>query len=1343
VDDRQVRMTQAAVSVFVRQEYGQCVRFVSTVFPTTTLMMMQMMLISLQRMARDHTVALFIDEHLPNVKKYPWEHALLSLTLGLIDSDAVAGLVIAPEQAAEFHCYWGSRLLTLGEVGRARREFQSCIQVAGEYPEQKLAAAQLNWPSQHPGEEDPFAKLERLNRRSADLLRTADSHSALQAAQETYLLAERILPWRRDRLTITNNYAIALLRSDDAEAAADLCVEALFLLENSTDESLGKADVARWLFLLATALEKKGDFQQAVEHLREALDILEESGTDLQAIQRIRLRLADDLIKLDRSGEAEPLAQQSLDAELQRRPRNDEAIVAARARLASNLNALDRFDDAERQYQAILGTMASSAGRLDVPYIRVLLDYVYNRMQARDYTSALSLSEELERKVRALTDIDLSLLIQTLFLRAVLLLDTGKPGLSIVLFEEALERQADSLTSDPSLNIEIHRRLADAYRELGDNAAALGHLRTVVRQLRTDGPSSELPLALHNLGINLIGLRKSRDAIDVLTEALELLRQTNDRRPEDEAAILNALGVATIDSRQDPERAENYLIEASQLDATVPGKDAEGVSSSLINLVKLYLSRENIEGATKLLDKLDLSIGPRQGQSIEYAALLTVKGETQLRGGNFAAAEDLLRRALQAHPGTTAERDMRANTLLDLCIALTMSDKRREALEVALEAMSLLSDSLIDASQAASEHERLFLLNGSYRMTSTVLTLMSSQFATAPEARKAAWEFLIRTKAIAIEAMAVQRSMNQLTFDDPARAVAEELAEKRKELAALELTGLSVNAESHVEDDVYQAYDEARKQLRSRIADLEERIGTSAHSRAALQFAMAVTADEIAAAIPQHSLLIEFVKFRMIPFAPASGMRHEPEHSESYGAFVIRGSAEPSYIDLGDASHIDQLVKDVHEKFGFGGQGTRGDQIEFMPIEVRDDPLEQLSIALRPVLAELSDPVAQLIVVPDGELTRLPIGALRNPSGSALVDIVHISYLDASRDLLPRNLQAARQSMPSVVVAAPDFNLASLDDGTDSVGTAVVNPSRMAGTTRPFITGASRQAADLSNHGIQFADLPGTRLEAEAVTNALGGLMWVGRKALKSQVLNLQSPFVLHLATHGYFLESDAATTLDIDFGILVDIAPEHTIGGRLSGGRLGNPLLRSGLAFAGANTWLKSGELHADVGNGLLTAEDVAGMNLHGTELVVLSACDTGLGSVRVGDGILGLRRAALLAGARAVVMTLWKVPDFTAAVLIRRFYDNLLDAKQTIDGALSEAQAYVRDVTVRELCDKWLAGPYLNLMPTQLVEWLRSSHEGLRPFRYESYWAGFIYVGTPHRLESLSVAPSSYSHK
>jgi CHAT domain-containing protein len=184
---------------------------------------------------------------------------------------------------------------------------------------------------------------------------------------------------------------------------------------------------------------------------------------------------------------------------------------------------------------------------------------------------------------------------------------------------------------------------------------------------------------------------------------------------------------------------------------------------------------------------------------------------------------------------------------------------------------------------------------------------------------------------------------------------------------------------------------------------------------------------------------------------------------------------------------------------------------------------------------------------------------------------------------------------------------------------------------------------------------------------------WLGAAAVEGRLKDCRSPGILHLATHGFFLADqprDPNQNLH-DPGTLPASADGGA--GRLFRARLENPLLRSRLALAGVNTWLRQGSPPAEAEDGLLTAEDVTGLDLLDTELVVLSACETGLGEVHVGEGVFGLRRAFVLAGAQTLVMSLWKVPDRQTQELMEQFYQRLL-AGQPRAEALRQAQLAVK---------------------------------------------------------------------
>lgn len=277
----------------------------------------------------------------------------------------------------------------------------------------------------------------------------------------------------------------------------------------------------------------------------------------------------------------------------------------------------------------------------------------------------------------------------------------------------------------------------------------------------------------------------------------------------------------------------------------------------------------------------------------------------------------------------------------------------------------------------------------------------------------------------------------------------------------------------------------------------------------------------------------------------------------------------------------------------------------------------------------------------------------------------------------------------------------------------------------PATAGAwpGRCSRDLARGEFRFAALPGSREEGQALGLRLGTSPLIGEAALKGRLKKRRSPAIVHLTTHGFFLENQPWNPPTSGF------SGEFGVMDRLAGHE--NPMLRSGLALAGANTFLRERRSVSDeMEDGLLTAEDVAGIDLLNTELVFLSACETGLGDVQVGEGVFGLRRAFVVAGARTLIMSLWKVSDLATAILVERFYALLLDGLPK-GKALRQAQHDLRTGELGNLRPRWLSEPMRdrlaagNAQRRRKLEELAALPDDFRPFSHPFYWAAFILQG------------------
>jgi CHAT domain-containing protein len=226
--------------------------------------------------------------------------------------------------------------------------------------------------------------------------------------------------------------------------------------------------------------------------------------------------------------------------------------------------------------------------------------------------------------------------------------------------------------------------------------------------------------------------------------------------------------------------------------------------------------------------------------------------------------------------------------------------------------------------------------------------------------------------------------------------------------------------------------------------------------------------------------------------------------------------------------------------------------------------------------------------------------------------------------------------------------------------------------------------------------LPGTEREALFLQGLLQKqqipvILRLGYSATEEsfkQIGRPLSPSLLHIGTHGFFFPDPKDTTHRRT--IIGEDAPAFKISE--------HPLIRSGLMLAGSRyAWENKHPMHG-MEDGILTAYEVSQMNLSNTDLVVLSACETGLGDIRGNEGVYGLQRAFRIAGAKNVLMSLWKVNDEVTEKLLTRFYQNWLEGKMPVREAFEAAQKWMREFR---------------------------NKEGLEIYRNPYFWAGFVLIG------------------
>ncbi len=494
---------------------------------------------------------------------------------------------------------------------------------------------------------------------------------------------------------------------------------------------------------------------------------------------------------------------------------------------------------------------------------------------------------------------------------------------------------------------------------------------------------------------------------------------------------------------------------------------------------------------------------------------------------------------------------------------------------------------------------------------------------------------ILRRKGRLLDAAAAALATirQKLSADD--KKLLDELNSARAQLSKLTVAGPGASG-----DTATFAKDVAA--LEDKIQRLEAQVSKkSAAYRTVMQ---PISLAGVQKMIPKDARLVEMINYQpydsKYTYAQAINMKHRPRR---YMAYIAATTGDPVFVDLGDAVPIDKAI----ESFRKALSDPDNDGVLDLGKALYD-------LTMAKIIPKLGNST-NILVAPDGALNVVPFSALVDDKKEFLVKKYTFTYLTSGRDLL--RLQAKTKAQGGgVLFADPKF------DGTGKVDKNT--------TTR------GSRSADLAS--LQWTQLPGTAAEADAIVKSYKGLkVYRGEAATEGTIKKVKGPRILHLATHGFFLPDEPLPESGPDGGGAPAGPPGMPGGGpapQLAGYE--NPLLRSGLAFAGAN------KLSSENDDGLLTALEASGLDLSGTKLVVLSACETGVGKVTNGDGVYGLRRSLVIAGAESLVMSMWQVDDFATKELMAGFYTKLAAGRPR--------SAALRDVQLELLAKPKYAHPF-----------------------------------------------------
>jgi len=976
-----------------------------------------------------------------------------------------------------------------------------------------------------------------------------------------------------------------------------------------------------------------GSYEIRIEELRAATD-------NDRALQEAH-KLSQESFKLFGVGkynEALPLVQRVLEIRERILGPDNRGVATALNRLAILYAIKGEYAKAEPLYQRALLTMEKALGP-DHPDVASSLNALAILYRSRgDYAKAEQLYLRALLIWEKALGPDSSYVANALFNLANLYLIKDDYAKAEPLYLRALTIREKTLGPDhPDIASSLNS-LAALYREKGAHAKAeplyLRALNIREKALRPD--HSDVAMSLNNLALFYSDKGDYVKAEPLFQRALNIKEKALGPDHPDVAFSLEGLAII-YRNKGDYVKAESLFQRALNIKEKAFGLDHQDTASLLNSLALIYVAKGDYAKAEPLFERALLTwekaLGPDSPKLANalnnLANLYTIKGD-------YTMAEPLFERALAIKEKVLGpEHKDIAVIFYSLAGLYSAKGDFDQAVKVQSHANSISERNLALNLATGSERQKLAYLALFSRQTDFTLWLHSHVAPNDPQALSLAFTTLLRRKGRGLDVMANTIAALRRRAAPQDQELFDQLAEARSQLATL----------------ILRESDSAKPETyRTRIKPLEERVENleaelSARSVEFRAQAQPVTLSAVQSAIPADSVLIEFVTYT--PQDP----RIDESQPPRYLAYLLEPRGQPKWVDLGAAAPIERAVDAWRQSL----RDPRRTDVKRLA-RVVDEKV------MRPVLALTQSGFGapcRLLIAPDGLLNLVPFAAFVDRQGRYLVERYSISYLMSGRDLL-RSPVRGPNNQDTVIVANPDY---------DAAGEAVAVRSRDVGLSPasfgdwriwlPGFVARSRgvglpaalpkSAGSKSNlTQVYFPPLKGTADEARALKTILPqATVFTGGQATEDALKQLHSPGILHVATHGFFLR-DQEIRLVGSRALILDTSQPVASSDR----PIENPLLRSGLALAGVNQRLG----RADQGDdGVLTALEAAGLDLWGTKLVVLSACDTGVGEVRNGEGVFGLRRALSLAGSETQVMSLWPVSDLGARDLMIEYYKGL----------------------------------------------------------------------------------------
>lgn len=748
--------------------------------------------------------------------------------------------------------------------------------------------------------------------------------------------------------------------------------------------------------------------------------------------------------------------------------------------------------------------------------------------------------------------------------------------------------------------------------------ALKANLEALEMRQKLDPNSTAYATSLNNLAMTYKSLGQYNEAEQYFDQALETIKKSEGKESISYAIVLNNKGMLFQMIGRYAE-AENLLQQALEVAKNTLREKSNNYQRMLVNLALLYQDQKKFEQADKILqDAVQLKekrLGNRNHPDLAH--ILNLQASLYVEMGKDAQVEELLQEALRIYEkqfGT--QHPAFANTASNLGNFYRVKDRLAEAEELLLQALEIRKTTL------GEKHP-------DYNKSQEDLALLYWQMQKTAEAAK-----LYR------QVLAQNQNFIKTYFPPMSEIEKERYWDK---LRPTYLRFYSFATDNQTQDptllkDMYEAHLSTKAILLSTTNKIKNEVLNSSDAQLINEYQQWVNQKELLVRYYSYSkeeLSNNNINLDSLERATNASEKNISaripqlfENPKTYQELINKLQPNEAAIDIISFQHFDKLFTDqthyallIADKSAANApqlvllkNGNDLDQKYYKYYRNSIQNQKEDKYSYEKFWAAVDEKVSgktKLYLSLDGVYNQISLNTLQKPNGKYLLEEKTFVFLTNNKDLLLSKTTSSNTSKEALLVGFPEYG--------------------NAGTITP---------------------LPGTKVEVQNIDRMLKqsgykATTLTAQQATETAIKAVKNPSILHIATHGYFLNDPLNTGNNKVFGIEIEKARE-------------NPLLRSGIFLANAESGLK-GQSSKQIkleDNGVLTAYEAANLALQNTT-VVLSACETGLGDVKAGEGVYGLQRALQIAGADIIIMSLWTVSDEATQELMTLFYKNYLATK------------------------------------------------------------------------------------